>query len=145
MHAALQHPQEQGEDLQPDAGVTFGQGVGADQHHGPHDRRLERRADPYRVAHDDVALQVAHLIGRDEAILERAKARSDAINDPALSHELFHRGTRPVDFDFRLGAQAQGDFTRRRVSHCHDVFDGQTFAIQHDVQHFAPFDSLGIR
>ena len=145
VHAALQHPQQQGEDLQPDAGVTFGQGVGADQHHGPHDRRLERRADPHRVAHDDVALQVAHLIGRDKAILERAKARRDAVDNPAFGHEFFHCGARPVNFDFRLGAQAQGDFARRCISHSHDVFDGQMFTIQHDVQHLSPCDSLGIR
>ena len=82
--------------------------------------------------------KLAHLIGRDEAILERAEAGGDAVDDPALGHELLHRGARPADFGFRLGAQAQGDFARRRVSHCHDVFDGQTFAVQHDVQHLLP-------
>ena len=56
---------------------------------------------------------VAHLVGGDEPILERAEAGGDAVDDSALGHELLHRGARPADLRLRIGAQTQRELVRR--------------------------------
>ncbi len=74
-----------------DARMPLCQRVRADQHHGAHDRPFQRLAYAHRMRHHDVALQLAHLVGRDHPVLERAEAGRDAVDDPPLVDELLDR------------------------------------------------------
>ena len=52
---------------------------------------VERVADSHRVTDKDVALELLHLIGRDDAIFERAEAGGDAIGDGSALEQGLHR------------------------------------------------------
>ena len=57
--------------------------------------------------------KLAHLVGRDDAVLERAEAGGDAVDDPAFGHELFD-GAPPATLAV-ASAAAQRHLARRCI------------------------------
>jgi len=83
------------------------------------------------MAHQDVALKLLHLIRRDDAIFERAKAGGDAIDNLAPCDEFLHRTLRP-NFSpclFRKD-NLNGLPFGRGIGHGHDILEGQVLAAQ---------------
>jgi hypothetical protein len=67
--------------------VALGQGVEAHQQHGAGGGLVQRLADPNRMAHQDVALELLNLIGRDDAVFEGTEPGGDAVNHLASLDE----------------------------------------------------------
>ena len=71
----------------PAAAVAEGERVRAEQQHGPDDLARERRSDPGRVAHQEVFLELARLLGLDERRREITETGRDAVDDGPLGDE----------------------------------------------------------
>jgi len=76
-------PTEEG--LAADARVAAGEVLRAQQHRGPDDLLRERVAHAGCVAHEDVLLQPARVLGGNGHVAQRAEAGGDAVDAPALA------------------------------------------------------------
>ncbi len=106
------------------------QGVGANQHNGAGGGNVKRAAHSHRMTDKNVALKPLHLVGRDNAILERAKACGNTVgNSSALKQGLHCIGGACDQF---CGSRA--NFNARRVglsvSNRIDLIKGQVCAVQ---------------
>ena len=83
---------------------------------------------PTGVAHHDVALQLLHLIGRDDAIFERAEAGGDAIGHGALRQQALHRLCGTFNLPLRIHTQRHARVPRCAIGHGHYLLDGQVLS-----------------
>ena len=91
-HAAIQQIAQAFRDHGPDARKTFGEHVGADEHHAADFVAGERRPHSAGVRADHVALQLLELVGRDANVGEQSDAGVDGIDRGVAEREFFdHR------------------------------------------------------
>ena len=122
MDAQAQEVEEAIDEQWPAAAVTQCERVGPQQEHRPDDLAWERRADPGRVAHQEVLLETTGVGRRDRGRGERPEPRRHAVDHGALGDERF-------DEVARLLHARPGVHVERRVgpgaSDRLDVADGQ--------------------
>ena len=76
--------------------MTFGKGIGADEHHCPNGAIIQEWTDPNRMAENDVLLQFFDIFNRDQLVFECAKTSGDAIGDVPFTDELLDRIRRTI-------------------------------------------------
>ncbi len=67
-------------------------------------------------------MQLAHLVGRDDAILEAAKAGGNAVNDAPLGHELLNGRPRSHHRRHSRRVEADGAAVGHRYNVIHSKF-----------------------
>src|SRR2546426_12671865 len=82
IHAVVQHPEEELDDLRPDPGVPFREGVRADQHGRTDLVVLQWRTRTRGVAPDEILLEAEGVPLRDGDVLELAEPCRDAVRGP---------------------------------------------------------------
>src|SRR5262245_66387938 len=90
MHTAVKHFQQQVQRVNANPRVPTRQGVGTDEHNGTRGRNVKRLPDPNRMTAENVTLEQFYLLWRNNAILESAKARGNAIGHCTLSQTPSH-------------------------------------------------------
>ena len=83
MQAALEHLAQPLDELRAAARVAQGQRVGAQQQHGPHDRRRQWLADARGVAEQQPLLELPGPLRGHEGRGQRAEAGGHAVDDLA--------------------------------------------------------------
>ncbi len=129
MDAGGEHRQEELHRLPPHAGEPPGEAVGPEQHQGADGRCGQELADPCRVALDEVSLEVAELLARDDDVGELAEARGDAVDDAVLADRAVDDGAGGVD---AAGSLFGEDGGAAAVSDLDEVVEGEGFAGQAD-------------
>jgi hypothetical protein len=97
MDARVEHIHQQLQRGEANPRVSACEGVGADQHDRARRWDIERITNSHSMTDQNVALEQFHLIGRDDAILERTKSGCDAIRDGAARKQRLHRIRRARD------------------------------------------------
>ena len=92
--AAIQQIAQAFGDDGPDAGKTFGQHIGADEHHAADFVASQRRAHSAGVGADHVALELLQFFGRDANVGEQSDAGVDGVDRGVAERELFDHGAR---------------------------------------------------
>src|SRR5437867_9429146 len=81
MNATVQKLHKAIDDLRPDAGKPFRQGIRAQQQRSAHVCRLERLTHTAGVAAQDIELQVLDLLGPDANVAKFAETGGNAVDD----------------------------------------------------------------
>jgi len=113
----------------PNPGKTFGQHIGANQHHGANFRGRQRIAHPAGVRADNIALQLLQLIGGHANIGQQSHASIYRINRRIPGREPFHHGPRPFHSRNRWGSDLDGFIAGR---HLVNFGERQTRAVEGD-------------
>ena len=111
--------------------MPLGQSIRPDEHQRPNRAPIQKLSYSDGVAHDDIALELSDLVGRDHAVFEAPKPSSDPIDDAPLGHE-------PRDSLLRTPYALTGHIRQfypyfpgrfPGSSHCHHVCNGQMFTV----------------
>ena len=101
--------------------MSFCQGIRPDQDGRPHRFLVEHRAYADRMADNDVALEVLHLIGRDDLVFESPEPGVDAVVNLAGGERLFNTPASPMYLLASTVGDPHLEITWQTLSHFHHV------------------------
>ncbi len=112
--------------------MTAGEGIGANQHDRPRRGDVERVTYAHGMAHEDILLQLRHVLAGDDAIFECPETGCDAVGDGTLFEQLLHGVGGPLDAPDGMFTQQDLGFAGCAMGHGHDLVEGERFPIQDD-------------
>ena len=112
-----------------DAGGALAELVDADKHPGAHQFFWKWRTNADRVAHQQVALQLAGVGRRDPDVLERANPGGQSIDHPILGNQPVNQVTRPLQPG--SGPRPEAD-PLALARHGHHIGGAQRLAVKRD-------------
>ena len=132
MQLRVEHGDEQLGEIRARPGVSFGNDVRSEQHHGADFALREQRADPRGVAPYEIDLQLAEPLDWDRDVGELAEASGDAVRRGVAGDEIVNDTPRGACTFARQRCQ----FHRRLArGHGKDIFDAERGSIDHDRRH----------
>ena len=141
-HAGVEHVDQRLRHDRPHAGMTLGQHVGADGHHGAHDFAGQRVANPADAQQDQVARELSRLVRADLPVSQGAEAGVHAVDDLALpANRIGH--PRVAGRHARLSGTAQGRHARMMPGYRDQLVDCQCAAGKFDHEDVSPKMGLG--
>jgi hypothetical protein len=105
------------------------------QHERANGRSIERFADAYRMADDDVPLKLLDLVSADYLVLECTEAGRYSVGDLAAVEKRIDGRRRSFNISFRMLRERDSRYPRFAVGYGGYLLEGQIFAVQRNVVH----------